>query len=178
MDATVDSVDLVELALAVALEELAKGVREQGGRNRGPEVDEYVRSVGLDPEGAHAWCMAGIYWCYRQASQRLFTVNPCPRTARALGLWSLADGACKSDTPTRGAIGVLDTGAPGGAGHVYLVETVHAIGTLDSVEFNTNREGSREGDSVWRHKDWNPLLGKRGVLKGYVDLSKVPPRTT
>jgi hypothetical protein len=48
-----------------------------------------------------------------------------------------------------GQIFVIDTGAPGGAGHTGLVEAVNA-GKLVTIEGNTNDGGSREGIGVFR----------------------------
>jgi hypothetical protein len=149
--------------LAVAVTEL--GTRESS-RNSGPRVDEYLASVGLD--GGYPWCAAFVHFCAGKARPAGF-INPCPRTAGALRMWELSHPECRTKTPAPGCIFVLDTGATGGAGHVGIVEEVCGDGTIITIEGNTNSEGSREGDCVGRHK-WNPAEGKRGVLRGYIDL--------
>ena len=40
------------------------GVREQGGANRGEQVEQYLASVGFGP--GYAWCAAFVSWCYQQ----------------------------------------------------------------------------------------------------------------
>jgi surface antigen len=65
---------------------------------------------------------------------------------------------------------VLDHGH--GLGHVGIVEAVVGDGTIVTVEGNTNAEGSREGDRVARHR-WAPALGRRGALRGYIDLGRL-----
>src|SRR5579862_5521522 len=67
------------LTLMNAVVDLARtqsGVRESGGRHRGPQVDVYIRSIGLDPtQGAYPWCAAYVYWLYDQASKTLGIPN-------------------------------------------------------------------------------------------------------
>ena len=59
---------LLSEALAQAAGEI--GVMEQPlGSNRGPRVDQYLSSVGLDPTSGHyAWCAAFVYWCFDLAA--------------------------------------------------------------------------------------------------------------
>jgi hypothetical protein len=52
------------VALAVALREV--GVKEVGGNNRGPRVEQY-QAVDDIPGGGYAWCADFVAWCYRQA---------------------------------------------------------------------------------------------------------------
>jgi hypothetical protein len=154
-----------EAALAVAVTQV--GVRENGGQNRGAEVELYIASAGGIP--GESWCAAFIYWCFRRASNILMVANPCPRTMGAQKIFKLADQRFRRTSPTRGSIFVMDHGND--LGHVGFVDTVYPNGTISTVEGNTNREGSRNGDSVWRHGPWSPTDGKRGVLMGYVDLA-------
>lgn len=165
--------DLVEGALLIAVSYL--GTKETGP-NTGPDVDLFLASVGLSP--GHPWCAAFLFYCYMRAAAKLGIVNPCPRTAGALKMWRLSDPECRTQEPARGRIFVLDTGAPGGHGHVGLVETVRPNGTIDSIEGNTNAAGSREGNAVARKLWWNPSLSGRGALVGYIDLAKAKLRAT
>jgi lysozyme family protein len=66
------------------------GVREVPlGSNRGPRVDEYIRSVGLDPtKGSYPWCMCFLYWCFREAASQLRTANRLPRTGGVHRAWN------------------------------------------------------------------------------------------
>lgn len=154
---------LTEAAVTVAVSQL--GVREQGGNNRGPDVDLYLASVGLD-EGS-SWCAVFVYWCFRRASNMLIVTNPCPRTGGALKLWKLADAQFHAVTPTRGRVFVMDHGM--GLGHVGFVEAVRGDGSIDTIAGNTNAEGSRNGDRVGRHT-FDPTDGSHGKLVGYLDF--------
>jgi hypothetical protein len=136
------------------------GVREEPlGSNRGPRVDQYLRSVGLDPtKGSFAWCAAFVYFCFDQACIGLSIKNPVVRTAGVLEHWNeagtrgihrLSADECR-DEPSLvqpGMIFIITTG--GGHGHTGLVEGVRGI-ALTTVEGNTNEDGSREGIGVFR----------------------------
>jgi CHAP domain/Putative peptidoglycan binding domain len=131
------------------------------GSNRGPQVDEYLRSVGIDPTtGSYPWCAAFVYWCFRQAATSLGVADPVIRTGSVLEHWEKAGAAgiprltsakCQEDPSLvkPGVIFVIINSA--GTGHTGLVEGV--TGTyLTTIEGNTNDNGSREGIGVFRRK--------------------------
>jgi hypothetical protein len=166
---------LLGSVLAVAGGEV--GVMEDPpGSNRGPKVNQYLASVGLDAmDGSFPWCAAFVYWCFAQASTALAVSNPAVRTAGALDVWNLAGPkgfrrvtcAEASDRPSLvnpGTIFVISTG--GGHGHVGLVESLAGV-VLTTIEGNTNDGGSREGVGVFRRS------GRRisGINQGFVDYS-------
>lgn len=61
-------------------------VREATNRNDGPEVEMFLRYLGL-PKG-QPWCAAFSLYCYRQASEELYVKQPFPVTGRVAMLWS------------------------------------------------------------------------------------------
>ena len=130
------------------------GVREKGSSNSGPEVDKYLKSVGLNP--GFAWCMAFVYWCYNQAAQESGVKNFLIRTAGVLHQWNeqqpirkiVLDKVLKDPAIIQpGAVFIMDYGK--GTGHTGLVEKIHGA-WIDTIEGNTNDEGSREGYEVCR----------------------------
>ena len=147
-------------ALVVAAQEI--GVLEDPlGSNRGPQVDQYLRAVGLNPaEGSFPWCAAFVYWCFNQAAKALNVANPLVKTAGVLEHWNQAGARgtrrlstveC-TDNPSLvqpGMIFVLTTGS--GFGHTGLVEEVRGV-FLTTIEGNTNAGGSREGIGVFRRE--------------------------
>lgn len=143
------------------------GVHEDGGKNRGPHVDAWNTMAGA-PLGS-AWCASWVYAMHQAAADALHGVpNPCPRTAGALKLWQLAPVEARRQLPAPGDVFVLDTGDPGGFGHVGIVESCSPAGdTVTTIEGNTNDAGSREGNAVARHT-WKPKDGHRGALVGYL----------
>lgn len=137
---------LQQKALEIAISQL--GVHEQPkGSNRGPEVDEYIKSVGLDPAGKNPWCAAFVYWCFDQAAKSMGRQNPLFKTGHVLTSWKMRKDKFRALTPQPGDIGIMDFGK--GTGHMFIVETAH-IDHTDNIEGNTNDEGSREGYEVCR----------------------------
>lgn len=157
---TAPAAPLLVEALRIAATQI--GVMEQPlGSNRGPEVDRYLRTVGLDPaEGSFPWCAAFVFSCFDEAARALGRANPVIRTAGVLDHWTQAGSrgiprltAAKAHMHEAlvrpGLIFIIDTGAPGGAGHTGLIEGVDN-GKLVTIEGNTNDGGSREGVGVFR----------------------------
>ncbi len=148
----------MKATLSVALSQV--GVMEDPpGSNRGPKVDEYLKSAGLDPSaGSFAWCAAFVYWSFSQAATRLGTPNPAIRTAGVLDHWKKAGqagitrllaGQILDDLSLLkpGLVFVINTG--GGRGHMGLVEDFRDD-RLITIEGNTNLPGDREGVGVFR----------------------------
>lgn len=168
------SSELLTEALRVAAAEEAKKVREvPRNSNRGPEVEAYLRSVGVGP--GHAWCCAFVYWCLDEAARALGRANPMVRTAGCLTHWQEAPsrGARRIfkrravDDPALiepGMIFIMDYG--GGLGHTGFVER-RAGGLLNTLEGNTDASRSREGGGVYR------LTRKvMDINKGFLDYSR------
>ena len=148
------------------------------GSNRGPEVDRWLRGVGLDPtKGSYPWCAAFVYGCFDEAAKQMKRKNPVIRTAGVLDHWARARTAgvpvvtapaahVNESLVLPGMIFVIDTGAAGGAGHTGLVEAIDA-GKLVTIEGNTNDGGAREGVGVFRRS------GRRirDVNVGFIDYA-------
>jgi hypothetical protein len=149
---------LVKSSLGVAASQV--GVMEEPpGSNRGPQVDEYLRAVGLNPStGSFPWCAAFVYWSFRQASVQIGTANPVIRTAGVLDHWNkagqagikrlLRDEVLEDFSLLKpGLIFVISTG--GGNGHMGFVQDF-LDDRLITIEGNTNLPGDREGVGVFR----------------------------
>ena len=167
---------LLAETLVVAASQI--GVMEQPpGSNRGPEVDAYLRGVGIDPtEGSFPWCVAFVYFCFEQAARKLDRANPMIKTAGVLDHWNkagqrgiprllAADATAKPSLVRPGMIFVLSTG--GGNGHTGLVESTSA-GKLVTIEGNTNDGGSREGIGVFRRTQRKV----NSINRGFIDYGK------
>jgi peptidoglycan hydrolase-like protein with peptidoglycan-binding domain len=171
-------------ALTKAVIEFARtqiGVREKPlGSNRGPEVDRYIQSVGLNPAGnppgGFFWCVAFTFFCYQTAAKKLGIDNPHIKTAGVLDHWQNA--GTKSDVVRipkakavanpglvkPGSLFIIDHG--GGLGHSGLVTEV-ANGRLKTVEGNTNDNGSNNGIGVFE-RDRRKIAD---INKGFIDYS-------
>ena len=141
--------------------------------NRGPQVDEYLKSVGLDPENEHySWCASFVYWCFEQACNDLSLTNPLVKTAGCLDHWNRAtcpkitkQAALKDPSLVKpGFIFIIDHGD--GSGHTGLVESSSG-GVLTTIEGNTNEQLSSNGYGVFR-------LTRRkiaDITRGFLDYS-------
>lgn len=152
---TVAPSPLLAKAIEVAVSQIGK-VENPLGSNRGPEVDEYLRAAGLDPEGQHySWCMAFVYWCFKQSALALNQNNPLIKTAGCLDHWYratcpeilTADAVQNPSLVKPGHIFIIDHGK--GAGHTGIVESVNGL-FLTTIEGNTNTALSSNGYGVFR----------------------------
>lgn len=142
--------ELKDRALLIARTQI--GVQERG-KNTGPEVDAYLHAVHLPP--GLPWCAAFVIWCYVAAARELGVRKvPLPRVGKVTRLWAACIGRyghlwpptvgdiyCHADDPTD----------PESTGHCGIVTAVR-FDSFTGIEGNTNRTGSREGDSVWEHR--------------------------
>jgi hypothetical protein len=133
---------LGELALNIALGE--NGVQEvPPGSNAGPDVEKYLRAVGLPP--GKPWCAAFVSWAVREA---MLTAGG-PHRWRGSGLVTALlelNQALAVVLPQAGDV-FIHLGDDG-HGHCGFVTGVSPMGGLATLEGNTDRAGSRTGGSV------------------------------
>jgi uncharacterized protein (TIGR02594 family) len=148
-------------ALKVAKSQI--GVHEEGGNNKGVKVGEYLSSVGL-PQG-YAWCQSFVYWCFKKASFNLSAANPVPKTAGVLKHWNEVKYGKKVAVPQVGDLFVMDFGK--GMGHIGFVSSVDLVKkTFETIEGNSNDEGSREGYEV-AHRT-GKLSRRMSSVRGFI----------
>lgn len=138
------------------------GVEEVNGTNCGPRVNEYKGATNLDPQESWPWCAAFVCWVVREALKTTgVKETPTfkrPTTAGALDLenWSLRqDNSTQTKRPPERDIqpGDIITFKFSTGGHTgFAVSEPDAGGWFDSVEGNTDHEGSREGGGVFRKR--------------------------
>jgi len=151
--------DTAGLILATVALQIAQGqlgqCEEPKGSNRGPMVNKYLDSVGLQP--GYAWCQAFVYWCYHQAALQLQLTNPVIKTGGVQDCWNKTATAHK--VPKIAALhntALLKSGDQfilsfaGNTGHTGIIEKLEGT-TLHTIEGNSNTNGSREGYEVVRH---------------------------
>lgn len=127
--------------------------------NAGPAVEKYLKSVGL--RKGYAWCMAFVYWSVKEASIELNVINPLFKTGGVLDMYNKEKDLRVSE-PQPGDIFIMDFG--NGSGHAGIVEKVLSKGRLQTIEGNTNDEGSREGYEVARR------YRKLSKIKGFIRI--------
>lgn len=140
--------ELAKTALKIAQSQ--NGVKEvPRGSNAGPEVEIYLKSVGLGK--GYAWCMALVFWSVSQAAKKLQQGNPLVKTAGVLRQWNEIAAKYKVKSgPQPGDIFIMDFGK--GAGHTGFVVDVLPDGMIKTFEGNTNDDGSREGYKACHRK--------------------------
>lgn len=124
------------------------GVKEfPKGSNTGKQVEVYLKSVGLGK--GYAWCMAFVYWCVLQDFVANGLKTPLKATGGVRDQWIY----CKKwavKIPQAGDIFIIVY--ENGTGHAGFVEKILPDGMIQTIEGNTNDEGSREGYEVCRRK--------------------------
>ncbi|HYG09270.1 MAG TPA: peptidoglycan-binding protein [Pyrinomonadaceae bacterium] len=154
------------------------GIRERPlGSNRGPEVDRYLRAVGLNPaNGSFAWCVAFTHFCYQAAAESLGVANPHIKTAGVLDHWNRAgrkpgvlrvtraEAVANPGLVKPGSLFVIDLGSA--LGHSGMV-VESSGGRLLTIEGNTNDGGSRNGIGVFE-RDARKI---NQINKGFIDYS-------
>lgn len=152
----------VERLVAVCRAEVAKKVREVG-KNAGPDVEKYQKSVGLSK--GNPWCAAFVSWCYIESKGLTKAPKWCSGSAVSLFQMARAQKAvCVTPVDagfqSKVKAGMIwsraqDPEAAAGArkgawcqGHTGVVVKVDNIG-FHTIEGNTNAAGSREGDGVY-----------------------------
>ena len=174
--------------IAVCEGEAAKKVREVGGKNAGPDVEKYLRSLGMTK--GSPWCAAFVSWCVMQS--RSLSKPPSWCSGSAVSLFQMAGRSktCVKVTPvdadfkskvkagyiwSRAQDATAAAAARKGSwcqGHTGVVVKVDDVG-FHTIEGNTNAAGSREGDGVYHktHK-WADaeIIGK---TVGWFDPSSI-----
>lgn len=149
---------LSEAALGVAIGEAVNDVREIGGENRGPKVQQYLENAAISV--AAPWCAAFVQWVSDGAADFLGIPNPLNdvrREALVADYWSLAQERHWVVQPKgvrRGDLAVFRW--PSGD-HIGVVMDPPFQGEFQTVEGNTSpgvgtsdREREREGEGVYR----------------------------
>lgn len=143
--------------LAEKLVELAKkevGVEEVNGTNCGPRVNEYKSATCLDSEQGWPWCAAFICWLMREAMKDSSYTFKRPTTASA---WGFEEWAAKQNNKVQLKKPHKDDIKAGDIvmftfSHIGLAIGEPHDGYIDTIEGNTDGQGSREGGAVLQKK--------------------------
>jgi hypothetical protein len=154
--------------LAQKLVELAKkeiGVEEVSGTNCGKRVNEYKSATLLDPKQGWPWCAAFICWLMREAMKDSTYTFKRPTTASA---WGFEEWAAKENSKVQLKKPHKDNIKPGDIvmftfSHIGLAISEPEDGYIDTIEGNTDGQGSREGGAVLKKK--RKLSSIRSVIR-------------
>lgn len=129
------------------------GVREERS-NMGDRVNQYKAATWLDHNKPWPWCAAFVCWCLKEAAGKYKVKFHLPETA---GAWDFEVSWARGKYGAVPGIDVIDDPKQAVRGDIVVFEFSHigiALDDYDSgyvrtVEGNTNKAGSREGDGVW-----------------------------
>ncbi|MEP0873833.1 peptidoglycan-binding protein [Trichocoleus desertorum AS-A10] len=145
------SISLNSAVLEYARAHLSQHPREIGGQNRGPWVRMYMKGNEGKP---WAWCAGFVTFVLSQAAESLQIDMPIPGSfscdtlaaqAKAAGLFVSEAEARRREIPPGSLFLVRRTSTDWT--HVGIVAETHEL-LFDTIEGNTNDEGSREGYEV------------------------------
>lgn len=68
--------DVRSLAVEIALMEVAKHVKEEGGENQGPEIAKYKKAAHCKTTSTLGWCGMFVHWCYKEAANQVGKTLP------------------------------------------------------------------------------------------------------
>lgn len=151
---------LADRAVQIAISQLGNEEIPLGS-NWGKHVEKYLNAVGLFKPAF--WCAAFVYWCYDEAAKEMDILNPLPKTPGVLDMWNKAPKAWRvKGQPQKGDIGVMDFGK--GKGHMFIV-TSSTAKICQTVEGNSNDDGSRNGTEVCRKPGGRSISSCKGFLR-------------
>jgi hypothetical protein len=157
-------------ALHIALDYAEAGVHEEGGNNRGDQVEFFQHLMGGSP--GDSWCADFVATCLVKADARvngspedrpnlLLDVGPTGKALMPLSGYcpSIWHNAVHADfwegpgfSPSPGDLVLFDFEGQGEPHHIGFVSVVETDGSLKTVEGNTSApaHGSRsDGDGVY-----------------------------
>ena len=148
-----------------------KDAKEQPkGSNKGPEVNKYLQSVGLQP--GLPWCMSFVYYVFDELCKKLGKTNTVVKTGGCMNHWQQAPADAKitidqvktdPNLIRPGQIFIMVRKGGKGLGHTGIVVSVDPkTRTFTSMEGNTNDQLSGEGNRVGSNKrkiDGTDLVG-------------------
>lgn len=159
-------------ALNMAIAEEARkwiGVKEEGGDNRGPQVEIFQRAVDGIARG-ESWCAGFGFYCLGDVERRHGVKSRVHRSERVLDVWEKSPDDMKQMTPGPGYFACWIYGL-GPNGHLEIVQNDITTKDFKTVGGNTG-DGSgvvREGDGVYeRIRSLSPQ-GKMRLL-GFIKL--------
>ena len=124
------------------------GVKELTGRNDGKRVEEFLLSCHL--KKGDPWCAAFVCWCFQQVG--IITVisgySPAWFSARRV-IWTRGKGK----TPQMADVGGLYFPKMGRIAHTFFIDNwEYGSSFTITVEGNTNKDGSREGNGCFKKR--------------------------
>lgn len=122
------------------------GIREKTGRNDGPEVERYLKYAGLSK--GQPWCAAFVSWCLGQ--NKIYKVTGGTVALMEMGKTVYKTGG-KNKLPRKADVFFIWFAEKNRVAHTGFIDLWNPNLAI-TVEGNTNPEGSREGDGVYKKR--------------------------
>lgn len=157
------------------------GIRETDGKNRSPLIDQINSEIGADL--GSPYCLAGIIvrGCMRLCKEFGLQLPKEMKTPGTQYFWATAPSKYKILPPAKaklGTVGILKNRSNDGKGHAFLNITDEKK-VQKTFEYNTNPEGSRDGDGGYygaRNSQGTPTkeyLGSVDVIQWILDSNNI-----
>lgn len=125
-------------SLAAVLESQIGVMEEPAGSNNGVQVAKYLHSAGIYYPAP--WCAAFVHWGCEQVGKRGYGAY--------VPSWYVPN--LEIEYPRRDAWGLVYFDRLQRYAHIFVVSQVCDNGMIETIEGNTNIDGSREGTGVFR----------------------------
>lgn len=122
------------------------GVRERTGKNDGTDVEKYLKAVGLGK--GYAWCAAFVRWVFDVCGVKT-TITAWSPTAENRKKIRYRKGKTYGPGPQQADVITLYYSSKGRIGHTGFFDYMVNQSIQASVEGNTDRSNSNEGDGVY-----------------------------
>lgn len=146
---------LLGAALGVAFDEVDHRIREVGGNNRGPRIEQYRLNADPPFHVAVPWCALFVQYCTDIAARGLGVANPLDAVKLEAYVQSYYDWATGNDkvvnlnTVRAGHLVLFRFGSANRWNHIGLVaRPPDGNGIIWTVEGNTSTTDDRDGDGV------------------------------
>lgn len=146
------------------------GELESGGKNRSPMIDEINKTIPGSYLGA-PYCIAGLLHRGVNAICKKYDLqNPVKQTPSTQKFFDvMQERGFYKPHGEPGDIAIMQNRKDSGKGHAWGVEKRTGLQTYDSIEYNTDVAGDRDGDGVHRQqRDDDGDSSKR--LRGFIDV--------
>lgn len=163
--------------IKIVQEDVDTKLSETHGPNRSPRIDSFNDRTGVLL--GSSYCMSGLWCAIDDACKKMGLTNPVPPTAWSLGFFRTAPRNYKKPFINTGKYPQISPGSvcvwgrrgDPNHGHVGLLKRylVGARNSLNTLEYNTNKAGSPEGEGA--HEKWRDIFSEGSlILLGFVDV--------
>lgn len=125
------------------------GIHEEGGDNKGPDVERFQKAVDGKAAG-EPWCMSFVQFCVLEVERRTGVKSNLFRSEHCLTVWNKSPKLMRRKRPEPGLI-VIWNRVGTTLGHTGIVTAIKSPDVYGCVEGNTSKGFGieREGDGVY-----------------------------